>query len=1109
VAIPVVETYLSNHGGTSSSNTLTCNKPADVAVGDLLVLIGCTDASTDTIQFTDNKGGGGWIFAGESGNTTSDAHIGVFYKIADGNEDASESIVTVGTYYWDMFYIRISGINPNDIVEASTFDESVASASTHNITQVTTVEDNCLVLYGLSFDGGDGYTFSVSGTGWQEVDESTNSDGNRSYNSGCWGYRDLASHGASGAAAVLCGSSDGAAYFQIAFNVATSDGVSDTVTPAEVETRVELYGTPTTIPGMGLEQTAQREAQITINDPTVTSVGGGNAVDGLKLGDIVTVLESVQVNVTEGVLFGDIIAGTVIAGSTTYTADVVNDTKLGEILTPRATYYTDLLEGLKLGDTITTGNVISTEIAEGAKFGELASTIQTILGRIVDGLKAGDLASLNATFEPEVTDGLKLGDITDGTVSGEISGVITDGVRFGEDFRVNFTLSVDTLEAEITLYGTPSTQVGTTLEQTAQQEIQVTIHAPAIDIAHGGINLEGLKLGEILTGEGTLFASLADGLKLGDVIAGTVTAPGVIAGDIVDGLKLGETSQIVATLAAVLTEGLKLGDLISSGGGISVSIADGARFGETVITTLTLAAESVEEVKFGETVKAEKTQFPQITDGAKLGDLITGEVAGLLEGDIVDGAKLGDLTTVAQTGLYEGDIVDGIRLGAEGIGTPGGEIADIAVIDGEDAGTTPWELDSLTEDAGNTFTLSAAAALHGSGGYKMDIAPGPGGPQCFGERTFTGTNDIYERFYFYIPSWNQTDGQNTRYALIRDGTTRLVTFYLYWHSASSTFGVYCIIQHGGGSAAIYNNIAGSDISLNTPYYIDVRYKGGDAATGGGEIWLNGASKGSNFTLNTSAYQPDRAQLGTYYYSGVTCPTGTIYFDDLLLSTTGPIGAYSGAEGAIFPHAQLIAYPKLIEGFKSGDLIVTTTKYITATIDGIKLGETASTLLQHVIRVVEGIKLGDITSGKGTYYSGIIDGALFGDILSYEAGLDGIITEGIKLGDVTAKNLVLLANIADEVKIGEAGQAIFRFFVTTNEGVKLGENIASVLNLIASCTEGARFGDIETAAFYDTYEGNIIDGLKVGENVSVHYGGAVGMVTVSFSSRAAVITFTTY
>jgi hypothetical protein len=72
------------------------------------------------------------------------------------------------------------------------------------------------VIYGLSFDGGDGYPFGVSGTGWAEKDEHQTGTSGSGDVSGCFGSKDLASQGSSGSATVSCSVSDGGAYFQLA-----------------------------------------------------------------------------------------------------------------------------------------------------------------------------------------------------------------------------------------------------------------------------------------------------------------------------------------------------------------------------------------------------------------------------------------------------------------------------------------------------------------------------------------------------------------------------------------------------------------------------------------------------------------------------------------------------------------------------------------------------------------------------------------------------------------------------------------------------------------------------------------------------------------------------
>ena len=64
-------------------------------------------------------------------------------------------------------------------------------------------------------------------------------------------------------------------------------------------------------------------------------------------------------------------------------------------------------------------------------------------------------------------------------------------------------------------------------------------------------------------------------------------------------------------------------------------------------------------------------------------------------------------------------------------------------------------------------------------------------------------------------------------------------------------------------------------------------------------------------------------------------------------------------------------------------------------------------------------------------------------------------------------------------------------------------------MIAACTEGVKLGEAAAGNFYDIFEVDVVDGFKVGEETKVQYVGAVGMITISFSARTAVITFTTY
>ena len=214
---PAVETW-TEQGGTSA--TLTLAKPANVAVGDLLVLICMNDSESASPEFSDNLDG--WNFVNTAGDAVSDAHIGVFWRIANGTEGDTIEVTAETLRHWTGFYVRISGADGTTPINTSAFDDSFTISDTYAIGEVTTDEDNCLVLYGLSFDGGDGFPFSVAGEGWAEIEE-CQSDTGGTASSGCFGSRDLASQGASGAATVTCSIADGAAWFQMAIAPPTAN----------------------------------------------------------------------------------------------------------------------------------------------------------------------------------------------------------------------------------------------------------------------------------------------------------------------------------------------------------------------------------------------------------------------------------------------------------------------------------------------------------------------------------------------------------------------------------------------------------------------------------------------------------------------------------------------------------------------------------------------------------------------------------------------------------------------------------------------------------------------------------------------------------------------
>lgn len=209
-AIPIVEDWTETIQATTGVS-ITATAPAGITSGDMLVLIVCTDTvnkATHTFAaLTD------WTLVGGESSNAVDAMIGVYVKAATGSE-GSVSPSWEGTTAGSIaYYLRISGAD-TAAVDASGFNKANGLAS-HIIPSITTTVDNCLAIYGLSFDGGDGYTFSVSGEDWVQKDQGqTIASGAGS--SACFGTRIVPSAGASGNAVVACSGTDGASYFQLA-----------------------------------------------------------------------------------------------------------------------------------------------------------------------------------------------------------------------------------------------------------------------------------------------------------------------------------------------------------------------------------------------------------------------------------------------------------------------------------------------------------------------------------------------------------------------------------------------------------------------------------------------------------------------------------------------------------------------------------------------------------------------------------------------------------------------------------------------------------------------------------------------------------------------------
>lgn len=220
---------------------------------------------------------------------------------------------------------------------------------------------------------------------------------------------------------------------------------------------------------------------------------------------------------------------------------------------------------------------------------------------------------------------------------------------------------------------------------------------------------------------------------------------------------------------------------------------------------------------------------------------------------------------------------------------PMAETADIAVIDGEDAGADPWEWDSITEQAGNDLSLDASAKNNGSYGYKYSW--GGTNEILVGNKSLAGNDFCYAREYFYLPSGN--------YPYVGSALTRTA----YWSRIEAPAGAILVGVRVGMSstgAAIttinYRDTAARTIvtakilTTDTWHYVDYYYKV-HATEGAIAVWVDGIGLGSAGDLDTSGNTIDEFKCGINYSTVNPANGEYLYIDDVLLSTTGPIGEY--------------------------------------------------------------------------------------------------------------------------------------------------------------------------------------------------------------------------
>jgi len=196
--------------GSVSSITLT--KPTGVATDDFLILLVGNDDGTNFSTWIDFDPTN-WTQEWEYGNSSSDAQISAYWRIADGTEATTVTPTHAGSAQTWGVYIRLDGVDtttPFDVAESNV----VSVGSTATAPSITTATNNALALVLWAWDGADGSTFSIDNGFSIEDDITAGSGGNAS--SGGWATKSIATAGAIGATIVTASTSDGNTAAQFA-----------------------------------------------------------------------------------------------------------------------------------------------------------------------------------------------------------------------------------------------------------------------------------------------------------------------------------------------------------------------------------------------------------------------------------------------------------------------------------------------------------------------------------------------------------------------------------------------------------------------------------------------------------------------------------------------------------------------------------------------------------------------------------------------------------------------------------------------------------------------------------------------------------------------------
>ena len=212
------------------------------------------------------------------------------------------------------------------------------------------------------------------------------------------------------------------------------------------------------------------------------------------------------------------------------------------------------------------------------------------------------------------------------------------------------------------------------------------------------------------------------------------------------------------------------------------------------------------------------------------------------------------------------------------------------------------EWDSVTENGTSTFSATVASLAHGSYGFEAD---GDGSNTAYGVYSFTWTEDGYIRFYLYLPSATTYDNWAWMPVLrVMDDGSDVMRFGVEFDGSGNVDDWYLMVEPGSVEDATNS----TNLTADAWHYIDIQIVT-DNSAGGARVWIDGDAGPSILSVNSSALTPDSLWLGCIS----DIPNGSMYFDDLIANSTGPIGAYSDEGGVSISIPALANYYRRLRG----------------------------------------------------------------------------------------------------------------------------------------------------------------------------------------------------